>query len=89
MCQANQVCSNNACMSSCAGGQTLCGTACVDTTSSNTDCGSCGHACDRQPALRGSACVDNSTGAGGGTAGTTGGGRRDREPAARRPQDRS
>ncbi len=74
MCTGTQVCSNNACMSGCAVGQTLCGTACVDTTSSNTDCGSCGHACTGNQHCAGSACVDNSTGAGGGTAGTTGSG---------------
>ena len=78
-CQANQVCSNNACTSSCTGGQTLCGTACVDTTSSNTDCGSCGHACTSSQHCAGSACVANTSGAGGnmgtgGAGGVTGAG---------------
>ena len=60
----HQVCSGNACMSGCAvSGIPLCGTACVDTTSSNTDCGSCGHACAGNQHCRPAACVANSTGA--------------------------
>jgi len=68
-CPANQVCSNNACSSmGCTGGQTMCGTACVDTTASDTNCGSCGHACTSTQHCSGSTCVDSTTG----TAGTTG-----------------
>ena len=38
-------CVNGACQKSCVGTQTLCGDACVDTTSSPTHCGRCDHSC--------------------------------------------
>ena len=45
-CPANQVCSDDACSASCAGGQTLCGTACVVTNGSDVlNCGHCGTTC--------------------------------------------
>ena len=60
VCGANQVCSNNACSSDC-GAQTLCGTACVDTASSNANCGSCGRACAATQRCENSNCVDVSS----------------------------
>lgn len=40
----------------CDDGLTRCGQACVDTTSSSTDCGSCGHACDTGSTCTQSTC---------------------------------
>jgi glucosylceramidase len=74
MCQANQVCSNNTCSSGCTGGQVLCGTACVDTTSSDANCGTCGHACGANQHCVSSNCVDGgTTGTGAGGSGGAGG----------------
>ena len=76
-CQTGQVCSNDACSASCSGGQTLCGSSCVDTTVSSVNCGSCGNACGSTQHCASSACVDNATtGTGGatGSGGTTGNG---------------
>jgi len=72
-CTTGQVCSNNSCSSSCASGQTMCGTACVDTTSDAANCGSCGHACTATQNCTSSACVDNVTTGTGGSTGTGGG----------------
>jgi glucosylceramidase len=72
-CPTGQVCSNNSCGSSCSTGQTMCGTACVDTTTSAANCGSCGHACGSTQHCASSACVDNvTTGTGGSGPGTGG-----------------
>ena len=46
MCAVGQVCSNAVCTTMCAQGQTLCGSDCVDTMGSVTNCGGCGVACD-------------------------------------------
>jgi glucosylceramidase len=57
-------------------GQTLCGTACVDTTSNDANCGTCAHACGANQSCTNSNCADVSTGGSGGSGGTggTGGG---------------
>jgi hypothetical protein len=44
-CTAGQVCSNSACVTTCAGGLSNCSGACVDIFSSTAHCGGCGSAC--------------------------------------------
>jgi len=70
-CSSGQVCSSNQCTSSCTTGQ-QCGTACVDTSSSNANCGSCGHACGTGQTCTNSTCVDVGGPGTGGTTGTAG-----------------
>ena len=50
-CQATEVCLNGTCATDCVA-QTVCGTACVDLTTSDANCGNCGHACGSGAALR-------------------------------------
>jgi glucosylceramidase len=71
-CQSGQVCSNDTCTTSCASGQTLCGSGCVDTTSSGANCGACGTACASTEHCASSACVANVTTGTGGSPGGTG-----------------
>jgi glucosylceramidase len=73
-CTTGQVCSGNSCGSTCSGSQMLCGTSCVDTTSSAANCGTCGHACTATQHCASSACVDNVTTGTGGSTGTGGNG---------------
>ncbi len=44
-CAMGQVCSNSACVTTCAGGLSNCSGACVDIFSSAAHCGGCGSAC--------------------------------------------
>lgn len=44
-CAANQTCSESRCVDVCPRGQTLCGSACVDTQTDVNHCGTCGHVC--------------------------------------------
>jgi glucosylceramidase len=56
-CAAGQVCSDSACSSSCSGGQTLCGTACVVTNGTDVlNCGGCGLTCAAGLVCSGGAC---------------------------------
>jgi glucosylceramidase len=72
-CQTGQVCSNGACISSCDGtGLTLCGSSCVDPSTSNTSCGGCGTTCGSTQHCAGAVCVPNVTTGTGGTPGTGG-----------------
>ncbi len=43
----------------CESGQTSCGGKCVDTTSTNSDCGMCGHACSAAQVCGNGQCSDN------------------------------
>ena len=70
-CQSGQFCSNNTCTTDCTSPQTLCGTSCADTTTSDVNCGSCGTACTATQHCANSACVANVTT---GTAGSPGSG---------------
>jgi glucosylceramidase len=68
-CQGGQVCSNGTCTTSCDTDLTLCGSGCVDTTTSGTNCGGCGTACGSTQHCASSSCVANvTTGTGGATA---------------------
>jgi glucosylceramidase len=71
-CQSGQVCSNNGCTTSCTSPQTLCGTSCVDTTTSDVNCGSCGAACTTTQHCANSGCVANVTPGTGGSPGSGG-----------------
>ncbi len=44
-------------MLTCATGETVCGAACVDTNTSNANCGACGNACSAGTECRGGTCV--------------------------------
>ena len=64
---------------SCANGQTYCGTTCVDTSTSDSNCGTCGRVCGVTQHCANSSCISNvTTGTGGSTgsggASDTGGG---------------
>jgi hypothetical protein len=41
----NEVCSNGACTTACAGALAMCGAACVDLHTSGENCGACGLVC--------------------------------------------
>ncbi|WP_255636740.1 MXAN_6577-like cysteine-rich protein [Hyalangium versicolor] len=56
-CSAGQVCSQGACKSQCAQGQTECGGTCVDTRSNVSNCGSCGTACSESQVCKDGGCV--------------------------------
>ena len=76
ICQATEVCLNGTCATDCVA-QTVCGTACVALTTSDANCGNCGHACGSGQHCVSGNCVDSSpTGTAGtsGNAGTSGGG---------------
>jgi hypothetical protein len=45
---------------------TLCGTSCVDTSSDDDHCGSCGHDCDSDETCKDGECRSESSGHGGG-----------------------
>src|SRR5579863_82045 len=71
-CQSGQVCSNGNCTASCDTNLTLCGSSCVDTTTSGTNCGGCGTACGATQHCASGSCVANVTTGTGGTSGTGG-----------------
>jgi glucosylceramidase len=63
----------------CDNGRTRCSDRCVDTTTSNSDCGGCGRMCGSTETCSAGACVSESSGSGGhsnngGTSGTAGAG---------------
>jgi Cys-rich repeat protein len=55
-CSAGNVCKANQCVPGCASGLTSCGGVCVDTKSSNNNCGVCGNACGVGLACRSGTC---------------------------------
>ena len=71
-CQAGQVCSDGTCTSSCDTALTLCGSSCVDPTTSDANCGSCGTACGSTQRCVSSTCVADVTTATGGNGGSSG-----------------
>jgi hypothetical protein len=55
-CAAPQVCYQSACADECGGGLTACGQTCIDTMTSATNCGMCGHACAPGETCAGGQC---------------------------------
>jgi hypothetical protein len=57
-CTSGMVCNNNACSSSCSGGTTMCGTACVVTNGSDVlNCGGCNVMCAAGQVCNGGTCA--------------------------------
>jgi hypothetical protein len=65
-CPYGTSCVNGQCVTTCAAGTTLCGAACVDTSSDSTNCGTCGNACGSYQYCSGGTCISSGGGGGGG-----------------------